>query len=141
MIKTYKTLKGISSFMERFRYLKLSGLVGSPTFGCHRHINQELYKTKRWRCEVRPSIILRDNGCDLGIEGREINDSIIIHHINPITLEDVLNGDDMVFDPDNLISVSKSTHLAIHYGDESLLMQTPIERFPGDTCPWKQKGG
>lgn len=141
MIKTYRDLKGLSSFIERYNYLKLSGVVGSQTFGCHRYVNQELYKSKYWREVIRSSIILRDNGCDLGIDGREINDSIIVHHINPITLDDILDGSDAVFDPDNLISVSKSTHLAIHYGDESLLMQTPIERYPGDTCPWKKKGG
>ena len=137
---TYSDISKMVSFIDRYRALKLSGVVGEVTFGSDRYLNQILYKSWRWRDGIRPRVILRDGGCDLGIDGYEIKDMIIIHHINPITIEDIKNNSDKVFNPDNLICVSHMTHMAIHYGDESLLPSIPVSRFPGDTCPWKVKG-
>lgn len=126
-----------SNFIDRYNYLKLTGVVGAATFGGHRHVNQMLYKSDEW-LEIRDEVIRRDNGCDLGIPGREINEKILIHHINPITLDDILNRHPWVFDLNNLICTSKRTHDAIHYGDSSLLLQDPIVRNQNDTCPWKR---
>lgn len=127
----------LSTFKERFYYLKLDGIVGEDTFGSKRYLNQILYKTKEWLM-LRDKIIVRDNGCDLGVVGREIFGRIIVHHINPITIEDVLNRNPKVFDPNNLITCSDMTHKAIHYGDEQLLIGEPIERSKYDTCPWRR---
>lgn len=138
MKKTYSELMKLNTFQERFEYLKLSGKVGEDTFGRDRYLNQILYKTNRWIKETRPRIIARDNGCDLGIEGRDIGDRILVHHINPITVEDILEERPEVFDPENLISTSHMTHNAIHYSDDSILIKDPIVRSKNDTCPWKK---
>lgn len=135
-IKTYSELIEIPSFLERFRYLKIGGQVGKETFGYERYLNQILYKSGEWR-RFRRDIILRDHGCDLACEGFDIYGKIIVHHIDPITVEDVLNRNPKVFDPENVISTSLNTHNAIHYGDEYLLMIEPVERRPYDTCPWR----
>lgn len=136
-IRTYSELIKLSTFEERYRYLKLDGKVGEETFGFDRYLNQMFYKSKEWR-SVRNHVILRDNGCDLGIEGREIHGRILIHHMNPITKEDILNRSDFLMNPEYLISTIETTHNAIHYGDEDLLMKDPIERRKNDTCPWKR---
>lgn len=137
-IKTYSELIALPTFEERYRYLQLSGSVGEETFGFDRYINQQLYRTDpRWKA-VRDKVILRDNGCDLGSEGFEIGGRIIVHHMNPVTVEDIIRGSEFVFDPEYLISTSHNTHNAIHYGDESLLITGPIIRTKNDTCPWKR---
>lgn len=136
MIKSYTELSRISDYYERFEYLKLRGYVGEETFGWHRYINQMLYNSQRWR-SARDKVIIRDNGCDLGHPDFEIHDRIIIHHMNPITVEDVEEDRDHIYDPEFLICVAHITHEAIHYGDRSLLPSPLIERRPGDTCPWK----
>lgn len=136
-IKTYSELITIPSFLERFRYLKIGGVVGEETFGHERRLNQILYGCGEWK-RFRRDIILRDKGCDLGCEGWDIGDKILVHHINPITVEDVINRSEAIFDPENVISTSFQTHNAIHYGDESLLCIGPVERTPNDTCPWKR---
>lgn len=135
-IKTYSELMKLPTFLERFRYLKIGGRVGKETFGCDRYLNQILYKSGEWRI-FRRDIILRDRGCDLACEGFELYDKILVHHIDPITVEDVLRRDPKVFDPENVISTSLNTHNAIHFGDENLLMIEPVERRPYDTCPWR----
>ena len=135
-IRSYSELISIPTFKERYEYLRLFGKVGKETFGYDRYLNQVLYTSDEWR-RFRRDIIIRDNGRDLGCEGYELQSRIIVHHINPITVEDVLNRSRMVFDPDNVISVSHNTHQAIHYGDESLLPLLPVERSRYDTCPWK----
>lgn len=137
MIRTYSELKRISSFEERYRYLKLSGRVGESTFGFDRYINQMLYNSDRWK-KTRRDIIIRDNGCDLGVDGYDINDMIIVHHINPLRIEDIEEERPEVFDPEFLISSSSRTHKAIHFGDERLLPSLPIVRRRNDTCPWRQ---
>lgn len=135
-MKTYQELISFKTFEERFNYLKLSGLVGDETFGCKRWVNQVLYRSPEWR-SFRDRVIRRDEGCDLGIPGREIFGQIIIHHINPITLEDIVERDPKVFDMNNAISTMLSTHNAIHYGDASNLILDPVERKPDDTCLWR----
>lgn len=137
-IKTYSELITLPTFEERYRYLKLSGEVGKETFGFDRWLNQVFYNSKEWRA-FRRDIIVRDMGCDLGIEGREIGGRIFIHHIEPIKLDDILHRRiEVLMNPDNVICVSFETHNAIHYGDESLLILLPIERTPNDTCPWRK---
>ena len=136
-IRTYSELITLPTFEERFEYLRLNGRIGEETFGYDRMINQLLYqRSVKWRA-ARDRVIVRDNGCDLGIEGREIRGSIIVHHMNPITIDDVLNERPEVFDPEYLISTVLNTHNAIHYGDASLLVTAPIERSRNDTCPWR----
>lgn len=137
MIRTYSELIKLPTFLDRFRYLQLGGQVGVETFGYDRYLNQMLYRTTEWK-RFRNEIIIRDNGCDLACEGYEIVGKILIHHINPISVEDVLLRDQKVFDPENVISTTLNTHNAIHYGDESLLITEPIERKPNDTCPWRR---
>lgn len=137
MIRTYSELIMLPTFVERYRYLKIGGRVGSETFGYDRYLNQILYRTAEWK-RFRNEIIVRDNGCDLACDGYEIYGKILVHHINPITVEDVVNRTAKVFDPENVISTTLNTHNAIHYGDESLLITEPIERKPNDTCPWKK---
>lgn len=134
--RSYRELLQFQSFEERFNYLKLVGEVGNPTFGYDRYFNQQFYHSSEWR-RARNRIILRDNGCDLGMPDYEIYGRIYIHHINPITKQDVEDFSDNLFDPDNLICVTFDTHNAIHFGDERTLPKTPIERAPGDTCPWR----
>ena len=135
-MKSYRELVQLGTFDERFEYLNLSGKVSDPTFGYDRIFNQYFYHSSEWR-RTRNGIILRDNGCDLGIPGYEIGNRIYIHHINPITKEDVEEMSDRLFDPDNLICVSFDTHNAIHFGTERTLPKIPIERAPGDMCPWR----
>ena len=135
--RTYSELITLPTFEERFNYLKLDGLVGKETFGYDRHINQQLYqRNPRWK-SARDKVIIRDNGCDLGVEGYEIFGKIIVHHMNPITLDDILNDRDWIYDPEYLICTVHNTHNAIHYSDEKLLMTAPIVRTKNDTCPWK----
>ena len=136
-IKTYSELMQLPTFEERYRYLKLGGRVGEETFGFDRYINQLFYKSDLWLA-LRDEIIIRDNGCDLGVEGHDIYSRIIIHHMNPITKEDILEQSEFLLNPEYLICTRKSTHDAIHYGDESLLLTAPVERRPNDTCPWKR---
>lgn len=136
-IKTYTELMTLPTFEERYEYLKLNGRVGEQTFGFDRYLNQVFYSSDEWR-RLRDEIIIRDNGCDLGIEGREIHGRIIIHHMNPITKEDILKRSDYLLNPEYLICTVKSTHDAIHYGDENLLTKGPIERHKNDTCPWRR---
>lgn len=136
-IRTYSELITLPTFEERYEYLKLNGVVGEETFGFDRYINQLFYRSQEWR-SVRNHVILRDNGCDLGVPGREINGRILIHHMNPITKEDILNRSDFLMNPEYLISTIDITHNAIHYGDANLLMKDPIERSKNDTCPWKR---
>ena len=136
-IKTYSEVIQLPTFLDRYRYLRIGGRVGVETFGYDRYLNQTLYRTPEWK-RFRREIILRDNGCDLGCEGYEIVGNILVHHIEPITVEDVLKRDPKIFDPDNAISTSLNTHNAIHYGDESLLITEPLERTKNDTCPWKR---
>lgn len=135
-IKTYTELSLLPTFEERYRYLRLSGAVGRETFGFDRYLNQVFYRSQRWK-RVRDAVIIRDNGCDLGVEGHEIYGKIIIHHMNPITLEDIERESDNLLDPEFLICTIHNTHNAIHYGDENLLITAPIERRKNDTCPWR----
>lgn len=137
-VRTYKEMARLPSFQDRYAYLKIGGHVGKETFGADRYLNQILYTSSEWR-SFRNDVILRDNGCDLGIPDRSIanGDRIIIHHITPISVEDVVNRNPMIFDMNNVVCTSFMTHQAIHYGDETLLASDPIERRPNDTCPWK----
>lgn len=135
-MRTYRELGRLKTFDERFEYLKLNGFVGEETFGYDRYLNQMLYKSPEWR-SLRRDIIIRDNGCDLGLEGYDIQGMIIVHHMNPISVDDLKDFSSDVINPEYLICVSSLTHKAIHYGDKDLLPQLPIERRPGDTCPWK----
>ena len=138
-IKSYSELMLIPTFIERYRYLRIGGTIGEETFGFDRYLNQKFYTSDEWR-NFRRDIIVRDMGCDIGIDDREIQGRIIIHHINPITINDILRRSEKLLDPENVICVSDITHKAIHYGDESLLIAEPIERSAFDTCPWKLKG-
>lgn len=135
--KTYSELITLPTFIERYRYLRIGGKVGADTFGYDRYLNQLLYRTPEWK-SFRNKIIIRDNGCDLGCEGYDIVGNILVHHINPISVEDVIRRNPMIFDEENVISTMLRTHNAIHYGDESLLITEPIVRRANDTCPWKR---
>lgn len=136
MIRTYSELSSLKTFEERYEYLRLGGRVGAETFGYDRYLNQVFYKDPEWK-SVRDKVIIRDNGCDLGIDGRTINSRVIVHHINPITKDDILNRAPCLFDMNNLICTTKRTHDAIHYSDDDLLIKDPVERSKNDTCPWK----
>lgn len=133
--KTYTQLISIPTFKERFEYLKTNSKVGEETFGSHRYLNQRFYKSDKW-IKTRNEIIVRDKGLDLGCEGFDINSNIIVHHINPITIDDILNLSDNLFDPENLISTSEITHKALHYGNINSVPVMPVERHKNDTCPW-----
>ena len=135
-IRTYSELIKLPTFEERFEYLKLKSFVGKETFGYDRYINQQFYKSPRW-IRLREKIILRDQGLDLACEGFEIYGRIIIHHMNPISLDDILSDTEYLMNPEYLISVSNNTHQAIHYGDIDIVPVLPKERTPNDTCPWK----
>lgn len=135
-IRTYSELITIPTFEERFEYLQLKGSVGKDTFGYDRYLNQVLYRSPEWK-RLRIQIIIRDNGCDLACDGYDVYGKVLIHHLNPITVEDVLARSRKVFDPDNLVCVSHNTHNAIHYGDMDLLVTGPIIRTKNDTCPWR----
>ena len=136
-IRTYSELITLPTFEERFRYLQLGEKVGEDTFGHDRYLNQMFYTSDEWR-RIRRDVIVRDNGCDLGIQDREIHGLIIIHHMNPITVEDIINRSEFLLNPEYLISTVKNTHDAIHFSDERILITDPIERRPNDTCPWKR---
>lgn len=136
-IRTYTELTKLPTYEERFTYLRLDGTVCDETFGNDRYLNQILYKSPRWR-KVRSEVIIRDNGCDLGVEDYEIRGRIIVHHMNPITLDDIIYERDSVFNQEYLICTAHNTHNAIHYSDESLLVTAPIERARNDTCPWRK---
>ena len=137
-IRTYSELSKLKTFRERYEYLKLDGAVGEETFGFDRYINQMFYKSEEWK-RIRNYVITRDNGCDLGIQDRKIVDSVIlVHHMNPITKEDIINKNEILLDPEYLITTIKPTHDAIHYGDESLLAEDLVIRSKNDTCPWKR---
>ena len=135
-IRTYSELITIPTFEERFEYLQLKGSVGKDTFGYDRYLNQVLYRSPEWK-RLRNQIIIRDGGCDLACDGYDVYGKVLIHHLNPITVEDVLARSRKVFDPDNLVCVSHNTHNAIHYGDVDLLITGPIIRTKNDTCPWR----
>ena len=137
IIRTYSELITIPTFKERFEYLKLGGQVGVETFGFDRYLNQTLYRSAEWK-RFRRDMIIRDNGCDLAMDGYEIVGKILVHHIDPLTIEDVLKRHPKIFDPENVICTSLNTHNAIHYGDASLLVTEPIIRTKYDTCPWKR---
>jgi hypothetical protein len=136
IVRTFIELQKYKSFDERYNYLRLVGIVGETTFGFDRVLNQILYKSRMWS-KSRDYVIVRDNGCDLASKDYQIRGRIIIHHMNPISIEDILNENDNVYDPRYLICTSHKTHLAIHFGDQSLLPQIPIIRRPWDTCPWR----
>lgn len=137
-IRTYSELSKLKTFRERYEYLKLDGTVGEETFGFDRYINQMFYKSEEWK-RIRNYVITRDNGCDLGIQDRKIVDSVIlVHHMNPITKEDIINKNEILLDPEYLITTIKPTHDAIHYSDESLLAEDLVIRSKNDTCPWKR---
>lgn len=137
MIRTYSDLSKLSTFEERFQYLKLGGSVGEATFGFDRYLNQVFYNSKMWK-HIRDEVIFRDNGCDLGIIGHEIYGPVVIHHMNPITVKDIESESKFLMDPEYLIATIHSTHNAIHYGDENLLIIGPVERTKNDTCPWRK---
>ena len=136
MFRTYTELSKFETFEERFEYLKLNGVVGVQTFGSSRQLNQALYQSYEWR-QIRDRIIYRDNGCDLGVEGHELFEQVYIHHLNPITKQQILDRDPILFDPENLITVSYQTHQAIHYSNESILLLDPVDRFANDVAPWR----
>lgn len=136
-IKTYSELIKLPTFKERYRYLKMNGIIGEETFGFDRWLNQAFYKSKEWLA-IRDYVIFRDNGCDLGMPDREIHGRVLIHHMNPITKRDILDRSDFLLNPEYLITTTKVTHDAIHFSDESLLYEDPIERTMNDTCPWKR---
>lgn len=135
MIRKYSELSHLETFNERYRYLALKGRVGQSTFGFDRHVNQMFYSSREWR-DLRHHVIARDNGCDLGIDGYEIHDRIYIHHMNPIDVEDIVEGDSSILDPQYLITTTHKTHNAIHYGDERQLPRPLVPRRSGDTKLW-----
>ena len=137
MVLTYTELARLPTFEERYEYCRLSGVVGQETFGFDRYLNQMLYSSPKWKSARRQAII-RDNGCDLAFEGRPIGGKIFVHHLNPITEDDIEHERDSIFDPEFLVCVSPSTHNAIHYGDATLLVTPQAARYSGDMCPWKQ---
>lgn len=137
MAKSYHEMLRIHGFAERYRYLRLHGKVGEVTFGGNRYLNQAFYTSDEWK-RIRNEVIIRDNGCDLAVPDREIAGLIYIHHINPITYEDLVEMNDKVIDLDNLVCTSRETHDAIHFGDERLLRPDYVPRRPNDTCPWKE---
>lgn len=136
-MRTYSELILLPTFKERFEYLKLSGKVGEDTFGFDRYLNQKFYRTSEWK-HVRDQVIVRDLGCDLGLEGYDIYGRIIIHHMNPMSASDIIKHSAWILDPDQLICTSFSTHNALHYGDLNLVAKEPTIRRPNDTCPWRQ---
>lgn len=135
-IKTYSELILLPTFEERFKYLQLNGRVGDDTFGFDRYINQKFYRSAEWK-RIRDLVIMRDNGCDLALEGYEIYGRILIHHMNPITVKDVELSTEYLMNQEYLICVTHNTHNAIHYGDEKLINKGPVVRTKNDTCPWK----
>jgi hypothetical protein len=137
-IKRYSELRRLDTFQDRFEYLKLHGSVGRSTFGFDRYLNQRFYTSYEWK-QARQSVIIRDNGCDLGVFGYEINEAILIHHINPVVVEDIIHGEEWLFDPEFLITTTQKTHNDIHFGSEKVYPKVVISRIPGDTRLWKHK--
>lgn len=137
MMKTYSELCKLKSFDERFEYLKLRGSVGADTFGFDRIFNQKFYRSVEWK-RIRDSVILRDNGCDMGLDGYDIYGKIIVHHMNPICLKDIEEVTAVLINPEYLICVSHETHNAIHYGNENSIVRMPETRKENDTCPWRK---
>lgn len=136
-LRTYTELNKLKTFEERFEYLKLDNVVGEETFGFDRWLNQQFYKSKEWR-QIRDYVIARDCGCDLGSPDHEIIDErILIHHINPITKEDIINNTDFLLNPEYLITTINNTHQAIHYGNDEMLVKAPVTRYKNDQCPWR----
>lgn len=135
-IRSYSELKQLKTFEERYEYLKLSGTVGSDTFGFERYLNQNFYRSPEWK-RVRKAVIARDEGCDLGIPGRDLQYGLHIHHMNPISAGDIQERSEYLLNPEYLVCVSEETHRAIHYGNGESLVRDPVPRKPGDTCPWK----
>ena len=135
-MRTYTKLSHLQTFKERFDYLKLNGVVGNDTFGFDRWLNQRFYNSAEWK-HIRNFVIIRDNGCDLGLAGNDILGKILIHHMNPISIDDIENRSDILLNPEYLICVSHNTHNEIHYGDSDLLLKIPLQRTKNDTCPWK----
>jgi hypothetical protein len=133
--RTYSELRRLDTFEDRYEYLKLGGSVGYSTFGFDRHLNQSFYNSSEWR-SVRQFVIIRDNGCDLGVPGYEINGALLIHHINPMNVDDIISHEEWILEPEYLITTTQATHNAIHYGDKSLLARPFVERKPGDTKLW-----
>lgn len=136
IIRAYSELITLPTFEDRYRYLQLNGAVGKDTFGFDRYINQQFYRSKEWQ-RIRDEVIIRDNACDLGMEGYEIHGRIYVHHMNPIMVRDIQSNSDYLMNPEFLICTTHRTHNAIHYGDENLLARAPIERTKNDTCPWR----
>ena len=136
-IRTYSELILLPTFEERFEYLRLDGKVGEDTFGFDRYLNQLFYRSQEWK-KIRDYVIIRDNACDLGVEGHDIYSKVLIHHMNPITARDIEKRTDLLLDPEYLICTTHNTHNAIHYGDENLIIKVPIVRTKNDTCPWKR---
>lgn len=136
IIRTYSEFITLPTFEDRYRYLQLNGAVGKDTFGFDRYINQQFYRSKEWQ-RIRDEVIIRDNACDLGMEGYEIHGRIYVHHMNPIMVRDIQSNSDYLMNPEFLICTTHRTHNAIHYGDENLLARAPIERTKNDTCPWR----
>ena len=137
MIRTYTDLLKRRSFLDRFNYLKVPGHVGEDLFGYDRYLNQQFYRSAEWK-RIRDQVIIRDNGCDLGVEGHTIFRRLLIHHMNPVTIDDVVSRSRYLLDPEFLICVDETTHNALHFSDETLLPSPPIDRRPNDTCPWRQ---
>ena len=137
-IRCYSELSQLETFEERYKYLKLDGVVGEETFGFDRYLNQQFYQKDPEWLAARRTVIIRDLGCDLGIEGRDIHGKIIVHHMNPITVYDLINRTKFLLDPEYLICTMNSTHNAVDYGDENLLMKGPVQRTQNDTCPWRK---
>ena len=142
IIRNYTELARLPTFEERFQYLKLNGQVGRDTFGFDRVFNQRFYRSEEWK-RIRNYIIVRDTGnqnacCDLGVPGYEIGERILIHHMNPITLDDITESSEFLLNPEYLIAVSHTTHNAIHYGGDAKIYSQPVNRHPNDTCPWKK---
>lgn len=135
-IRTYSELITLPTFEDRYHYLQLNGEVGKDTFGFDRYINQQFYRSKEWQ-RIRDEVIIRDNACDLGMEGYEIHERIYVHHMNPIMVRDIQSNSDYLMNPEFLICTTHRTHNAIHYGDENLLARAPVERTKNDTCPWR----
>lgn len=136
-IRCYHELRKLSTYDERLEYLKLSGTVAYETFGSHRYLNQAFYQSKQWR-DIRRQVILRDHGCDLGIQGYEIESGLVIHHMNPVSEEDILERSDFLLDPEYLICCTDITHRAIHYGIGDSPYRFSVARMPNDTCPWRK---
>lgn len=134
-IRTYSEMIRFDMFEDRFEYLKLEGVVGRSTFGFDREVNQRFYQSREWK-SIRDFVIIRDNGCDLGVPGYEIHGGLLIHHVNPISIDDLVGGLHWILDPEYLVTTCHDTHNAIHYGDSSLLPKRWVERSPGDTKLW-----